>query len=259
MAQAVSSQVAAAAQMTRQQPGRRAVPRICTLLGIAMVAWTSSCLVVSFSHGAPRWHIRRKTFHAPRRAAGTDAGSTASESDASEEAGSGSVVLKRFTKGQKLKGTVTKILRSGIFVDVGAGRDGWVHVSKVGYGRVDSADELVAQDQELTLWVTKPNNARLELSCRPPVDLSGFEGIPANQWISGTVSAVDYSGLYVAVQLPGGGEPQQGKVRRREIRKGWVKNPFKEAEMGEEVRVRVIGLNVTAGRLDLTMRGIQDP
>mmetsp|Transcript_37877 Transcript_37877/g.113125 ORF Transcript_37877/g.113125 Transcript_37877/m.113125 type:complete len:256 (-) Transcript_37877:74-841(-) len=163
-----------------------------------------------------------------------------------------------FKKDQKLRGRVTKILRSGIFVDVGAERDGWVHISKVGHGRVEDIDEAVSKGQELTLWVSKPRpgGGRLELSCRPPVDLSGFRDVPEDQWLSGTVCAIDWSGFYVMVAPPGGGEPQQGKVRRREIRKGWVKNPFGEAEVGDDVRVRVLGVNETSGKLALTMRGM---
>mmetsp|Transcript_50788 Transcript_50788/g.102073 ORF Transcript_50788/g.102073 Transcript_50788/m.102073 type:complete len:83 (-) Transcript_50788:136-384(-) len=76
------------------------------------------------------------------------------------------------------------------------------------------------------------------------------------EWLPATAAAIDWSGFYVMVQPPGGGDAQQGKVRRREIRPGWVKNPHYEADVGEDVRVRVLSVNATAGKLALTMRGI---
>lgn len=177
-----------------------------------------------------------------------------------ESAASGLAVrpsTRSFERGQKLRGTVTKLLMSGIFVDVGADRDGWVHISKVGYGRVESTADVAARGQELAVWVVKVRaDGFLDLSCRPPVDLAGFRGVGEDVWLTGTVSAVDWSGFYVRVQPPGGGEPQEGKVRRREIRRGWVKNPYAEAEVGEEIRVRVLRADEEAGRLGLTMRGL---
>uniref|UniRef100_A0A7S2I1P2 S1 motif domain-containing protein n=1 Tax=Alexandrium andersonii TaxID=327968 RepID=A0A7S2I1P2_9DINO len=272
------------AMARRHGRAKALVVRIAALTVGAAALWTASSSAICFALGAPRHHVRRRVLCVRAESLASpgeldiatavdeadaasptevDAAASVEEADAppsaeDEGASSGSIVVQKFTKGQKVRGTVTKILRSGIFVDVGASRDGWVHISKVGRGRVKRAEELVEEGQELTMWVTKPKNARLELSCRPPVRVSCFEGVPKEQWLSGTVCAVDWSGLYVTVRPPDGGTPQEGKVKRREIRRGWVENPFEEADVGEDIRVRVLSVNATSGRLALTMKGIQD-
>eukprot|EP00416_Gambierdiscus_australes_P024800 CAMPEP_0171071552 /NCGR_PEP_ID=MMETSP0766_2-20121228/10386_1 /TAXON_ID=439317 /ORGANISM="Gambierdiscus australes, Strain CAWD 149" /LENGTH=242 /DNA_ID=CAMNT_0011528101 /DNA_START=18 /DNA_END=746 /DNA_ORIENTATION=+ len=158
---------------------------------------------------------------------------------------------------EKLVGTVTKIIRTGLFVDVGVGKDGFVHVSSLGRGRAEKPDDFWV-GQELTTWVKRlKDKGFFELTCRPPVDLSGFRDVPEDEWLTGEVVGIDWGGLYVSLVPPGGGEAQQGKVRRMKIRKGRVKNTFKEAEVGQEVRVRVIRVDEQAARLDLSMRGLE--
>merc|ERR1711920_141813 len=100
----------------------------------------------------------------------------------------------------------------------------------------------------ITCWVRKVrNDGKLELSCRPPVDLSGFEGLSADDWLSGTVVGVDGGGLYVVVRPPGGGEMQRGRVFREDM----VRDMFPTE--GEDVRVRVAHVDPDAGLLELSM------
>jgi len=195
-----------------------------------------------------------------------DASATAAEGEATlgepeQAADAGAMLAKpavfRLQKNQQLQGTITKFIGKGMFVDVGVGKDGFVHLSKVGDGRAKKADDIYALGEELPVWVTKvKTDGRLELTCRPPVDLSGFRDVQPNQWLSGVVTAIDPSGLYIKVDPPGGGHPQQGKVKKKDIRKGRVRDPNKEAEIGEEVRVRVTEVDEKAGRLGLSLRGL---
>ncbi|CAJ1412752.1 unnamed protein product, partial [Effrenium voratum] len=68
--------------------------------------------------------------------------------------------------GQKMAGTVKRVLNFGAFVDVGCYTDGLVHVSKMANERVDNPEDYVSEDDEITVWVSSidPENQRLGLT-----------------------------------------------------------------------------------------------
>ena len=85
------------------------------------------------------------------------------------------VGIDQLEVGQKLHGTVKRVLDFGAFVDVGRGlthtyscfctgrsvfhgssgcyTDGLVHISKMAPGRVDNAHDYAEEDQEMDVWV----------------------------------------------------------------------------------------------------------
>ncbi|CAE8605957.1 unnamed protein product, partial [Polarella glacialis] len=113
--------------------------------------------------------------------------------------------------------------------------------------------DLVKKGDELDVWVDDFNleKAKIWLTCRPPVDLTGFR---ENMWLMGVVTGVEASGLFVKVQNPSGGLPQQGKIRRKDIREDYVNNTFSEGIfVGDELRVKVRSVDVVGRKLGLTL------
>ena len=55
--------------------------------------------------------------------------------------------------GMELSGTIKRVEKFGAFVDVGVGRDGLIHVSRLAEGYVASVEAVVKQGQAVTVWV----------------------------------------------------------------------------------------------------------
>ena len=52
----------------------------------------------------------------------------------------------------------------GAFVDIGAGRDGLVHISELSVGRVSNVKDIVEEGQTVTVWIKRLNRERNRIS-----------------------------------------------------------------------------------------------
>lgn len=166
-------------------------------------------------------------------------------------------------RGQELNGIVNSVATFGVFVDVGAEKDGLVHISRVSEGFVGDINSLVQPGQSVKVWVTEVSpEGKLGLtmvkdkgaSTGSTVDISGFASMKPDEWFDGTVTSVTDFGLFVAVSPPGGGPTAQGLVHISQIRDGFVEHPAEEAEVGQQVKVRVKEVDTAKGKLKLSMR-----
>ncbi len=76
--------------------------------------------------------------------------------------------------GMVVTGKVVRLERFGAFVDVGAGRDGMVHVTEMSDEYVSSPKELVSLGQEVTVRVVEvdPRRGRISLSMKDALEAS---------------------------------------------------------------------------------------
>jgi len=167
--------------------------------------------------------------------------------------------------GQKFKGKVVSIAPFGAFVDIGAERDGLVHISRIADARVDDIYDYVSEGQEVDVWVSQvTEDGKLGLAMveskiaasprRGPQDFSAFAGVPSDQWLTGTVARIAPFGLFVTVAPPEGGDTADGLVHITQIRDGFVENTEDEAEVGQEIQVRVMDVDLDQGRMRLSMK-----
>lgn len=168
--------------------------------------------------------------------------------------------------GQELRGIVNSVAPFGCFVDVGADRDGLVHISKISAGFVDKIESLVEPGQEVTVWVTEVSaDGKLALSMVQgrgdekkvrdyAAEIGPFTSVSKELWLPGTVQQITDIGIYVSVEPPGGGVKAQGMVHISQIKVGYVEHPAEEAKIGQEVQVRVTDANIETGRLRLSMK-----
>jgi len=78
-----------------------------------------------------------------------------------------------------LTGKVVRLESFGAFVDVGAGRDGMIHVTEMGRGYVGSPSEILSVGDEVQVRVVEvdPRRGRISLSMKDlPTDAYVFEG-----------------------------------------------------------------------------------
>lgn len=158
--------------------------------------------------------------------------------------------------GQKLRGTVTDVGEHAAYVSVGAERKGWLPRRKMSKGAViGEISDYVHEGQEVDVWVTNlgknPNTISLtlvkEFLHRDHRDISEFFKVPTSQWMDGVIvsSNPNVPGIFVQVQPPSGGAPQDGLILHNEV-KGFPR-------AGDRVRVRISMLDRARDRMFLTM------
>jgi len=72
--------------------------------------------------------------------------------------------LAELRPGQELTGRVVKVASIGAFVDIGVGRDGLVHVSKLRAGFVHKAEDVVQVGGSVTVWVEQVDQEQSRIS-----------------------------------------------------------------------------------------------
>lgn len=170
-----------------------------------------------------------------------------------------------------LMGHVHRITNFGAFVRVAAPdsdvtADGLVYIINIRDGYVEDAnDELeIGQEVQVRVLSVDAENGKMSLSMReePQVRRNAvvdFEGLPADLWLTGTVVRMLPFGAIVTVSAPESGQSADGLVHITNIREGYVDKVDDELEVGQDVRVRVVGVDVEARKLSLSMKPEDNP
>lgn len=179
------------------------------------------------------------------------------------------IPLEELKVGQKFTGTIVGTAPFGAFVNIGAERDGLVHVSCVKEGFVQNIDDEVQQGQEVTVWVKQIQDGKLGLTMvesklgggggggrgpRPKADLTPFKDLGWGDKLTGTVVSVTNFGAFVSVAPPSGGEAAQGLVHVSEMSDSYVEDPGSVVSVGQEVEVVVKNVDLDGGKLSLSMK-----
>jgi small subunit ribosomal protein S1 len=165
--------------------------------------------------------------------------------------------LEGLTKGERRKGTVSSIVNFGAFVDLG-GVDGLVHVSELSWKHVDHPGEVVAVGQEVEVEVLDVDLERervsLSLKATQEDPWKEFERrYQAGEIIDGQVTKLVPFGAFVRV-APG----IEGLVHISELSHEHVDTPESVLSVGDEVRAKVIDVDVPRRRVSLSMRQVTE-
>mmetsp|Transcript_71816 Transcript_71816/g.222883 ORF Transcript_71816/g.222883 Transcript_71816/m.222883 type:complete len:387 (+) Transcript_71816:1-1161(+) len=161
-----------------------------------------------------------------------------------------------FPSDQWFPGLVKSTTDHGAIVEVrpptgGPTCTGWLHVSELGHGYVDTVEDVLTVDQKVLVRVLGTENGELRLSTRN-TSLTAFEAVAPDQWHQGTVQQVEDFGAFVTVRPPCGGPACVGLVHVSEMSNDFKANPGDVVSVGQEVAVRVLGTD--ADRLLLSMK-----
>jgi len=173
--------------------------------------------------------------------------------------------VEKLKLGQQLRGIVTGVELAGAYIDVGAEKDGYVHVSQLSDSKAIIADahQCVSVEQEVTVWVVSRLNTNFRLSmAKSKLRLrSGLDRrleqlelnrLQQGEWLSGIVSHIADYGAFVIVDETASHGAVEGLVHVSEIADVHVDHPSKALEVAQSVRVRV--LRTREGRLSLSLR-----
>ncbi len=163
--------------------------------------------------------------------------------------------LESLQKGERRKGSVSSIVNFGAFVDLG-GVDGLVHVSELSWKHVDHPSEVVAVGQDVDVEVLDVDLERervsLSLKATQEDPWKEFERkYAAGEIIDGQVTKLVPFGAFVRVAAG-----IEGLVHISELSDQHVDTPESVLSVGDQVRVKVIEVDVPRRRISLSMRQV---
>ncbi|HEY1555471.1 MAG TPA: S1 RNA-binding domain-containing protein [Kofleriaceae bacterium] len=163
---------------------------------------------------------------------------------------------KRLVPGAVLRGKVVGFKPFGAFVDLG-GIEGMLHVSELGFSRVDKPEDVLALDQELDVAVLKVDGDRIGLS---------LKALAADPWrdataqlaegsrLRGTITRLQPFGAFVEI-APG----VEGLVHISELGAGRrIHHPKEVVAVGQTVEATVVSIDHERRRLGLSLAASTD-
>lgn len=161
--------------------------------------------------------------------------------------------LHQLQTGQVRKGVVSSIVNFGAFVDLG-GVDGLVHVSELSWKHIDHPSEVVTVGDEVTVEVLDVDLDRERVS----LSLKATQEDPwrvfarthaVGQIAPGKVTKLVPFGAFVRVE-----EGIEGLVHISELAQRHVDVPDQVVNVGEEVLVKVIDIDLERRRISLSLK-----
>ena len=161
--------------------------------------------------------------------------------------------LHQLQKGQVRKGVVSSIVNFGAFVDLG-GVDGLVHVSELSWKHIDHPSEVVTVGDEVTVEVLDVDLDRERVS----LSLKATQEDPwrvfarthaVGQIVPGKVTKLVPFGAFVRVE-----EGIEGLVHISELAQRHVEVPDQVVNVGEEIMVKVIDIDLERRRISLSIK-----
>jgi small subunit ribosomal protein S1 len=163
----------------------------------------------------------------------------------------------RLEVGAILRGRVVGFKPFGAFVDLG-GIEGMLHVSQLGYGRVEKPEDILTLEQDVEVQVLKIEEG--EAGKKPRIALSlktlqadpwrdAVKDLPVGGQLKGEIKRLESFGAFVQI-APG----VEGLVHISELGAGRRLNHPKEAvAIGQQVEVTILSIDPDKHRVALSM------
>jgi transcriptional accessory protein Tex/SPT6 len=175
--------------------------------------------------------------------------------------------LKDLQAGMELEGRVTSIALYGIFVDVGVGRDGLVHISEMSDTRIDTPSDMVQIGDTVTVRVKSvdPDARRISLTMRSQerseggrgrgrpkraeVDKDRITSLKVGDVVEGTITGFAPFGAFADI-----GVGKDGLIHVSELAEGRVEKPEDAVKVGEQFNFKVLEIDPDGTRISLSLR-----
>lgn len=176
--------------------------------------------------------------------------------------------MKDLEVGMELEGRVTSIALYGIFVDIGVGRDGLVHISEMSDTRIDSPSDIVQIGDTVKVRIKSldPEARRISLTMRtqrerprggrgprrPDVDRDTLSNLRAGETVEGVITGIAPFGAFVDI-----GVGKDGLVHVSELSEGRVERPEDAVQVGERYTFKLLEVDPEGTRISLSLRKAQ--
>jgi small subunit ribosomal protein S1 len=164
----------------------------------------------------------------------------------------------RLGVGDTVKGTVSGLTTYGAFVDIG-GADGLIHISELSWDRVSKVSDVLQVGDEVAVKVIKldADQSRISLSLRQ-LQQDPWEqvvaSLPAGSIVSGTVTKTKKYGAFLQI-VPG----IEGLLHISELSWDHVDKTEDVLKVGDDVQVKVIGVDTARRRISLSLKQLTNP
>lgn len=164
--------------------------------------------------------------------------------------------LASVVEGEKRTGVVKRLVDYGAFIDIG-GIDGLAHISDISWEHVKNpADVLsVGQEVEVLIKAFDPETKRISLSIKDTVRDPWFdkaEKYPVGSYVKGKIVKLTDFGAFMEIE-PG----FDGLIRMRELSPKHITKASEAVNVGDEVTVKVIHLDMDNKKIALSITKVQ--
>ena len=148
----------------------------------------------------------------------------------------------------RLIGKVIKTTIAGAIVDIGQKVPGVIHISQLKKDPVNRVEDVIQVGQEVTVWVRRVHDDRVELTMVEPLILEWRE-IKPEMVVKGKVSRLEAYGAFVEI-----GAERPGLVHVSEISHNYVKNPSDVLKEGEDVEAKILDVDRRKKQIRLSIK-----
>ena len=162
-------------------------------------------------------------------------------------------VFETINVGDRIEGTVSRIVEFGAFVDLG-GVDGLIHISEMSWGRVKKVTDVLKVGDKVTVTVldVNPERGKISLSLK---DLNAdpwntaAEKYAVGNVVTGKVVRMVPFGAFVELE-----EGVDGLVHISQIAYKHVEKPEDELTVGQEIQAKVTELDLDNKKISLSIK-----
>ncbi len=170
------------------------------------------------------------------------------------------VTRKKLEPGAVLRGKVVGFKPFGAFIDLG-GLEGMLHVSEMGYGRVEKPEDVLRMGQDIEVAVLKiepgEKGERISLSLKALANdpwRDATANLSEGTRVKGTVTRLQPFGAFVEIAAA-----VEGLVHISELGAGRrINHPKEVVSVGQEVEAVVLAIDHERRRLSLSMAASKD-
>jgi ribosomal protein S1 len=148
----------------------------------------------------------------------------------------------------RLTGKVIKTTIAGAIVDIGQKVPGVIHISQLQKDPVNRVEDIIQAGQEITVWVRRVHEDRVELTMVEPLTLEWRELKP-EMVVKGKVTRLETYGAFVEI-----GAERPGLVHVSEISHDYVKNPSEVLKEGDEVEAKILDVDRRKKQIRLSIK-----
>ena len=159
--------------------------------------------------------------------------------------------------GARVRGTIRSIQKFGAFVDLG-GVDGLIHVSELGWARIEDPHQAVSLGDEVEVVVLEVDDKRdrIALSLRKALGdpfEDALEQIQVGSTVEGSVVRLTNFGAFVNLA-----PDVDGLIHLSDMAHYHVRSAKDVLAKGDTVRVQVTGIDVERRRISLSLKALAD-
>lgn len=171
---------------------------------------------------------------------------------AAPAAGEQAAGLDDLKPGMTMRGKVRNVVDFGAFIDIGVGRDGLAHVSTLKRAGIDQTIK-VGDEIDVVIRRVDTDNNRISLTVpRAEREVkASLSKVEVGSVVTGKVMRLVDFGAFVDI-----GAPTDGLLHVSQLQGGFVRHPSEVLNVGDELQVRVLDVDVERRRISLTMRNL---